>query len=462
MLRFLHKSLNVMLMSTLVLTTGCSVGPHHFEPPTELPADFSDAGQARLISRWWLSFDDPGLNQLVNIALGKNLNLRATFNKLQQSIALAAEAGSPLIPAINGNFNRLTTTLANTQNSITSNYAGFSASYEIDLWGRIRSGALASVMDAQASALDVQTAAITLSAEIANTWYQLVAQQLTLDLLNQQIKTNTENVDLVESLFKGGQATIADLFQQRQLLESVIGKKYTVIANIEVLKNQLAVLTGRAPGTISVDDSIRLPDLPPLPDTGLTGDLIQRRPDIKSAYKSLQAADLRVASAVANRLPKLSLSGSMNTTTPDLRGFFNNWLGTLAGNLMLPLVDGGYRVAEIQRNKALTKAALNNYGQTILQSLQEVENALIQEKQQFKLLNNLKNQLQLLNNAYGQIKMRYIYGTMTFLRVLSALTNLQSLQRSIILAKQELITYRINLYRSLAGGLGFTHPAYYE
>ncbi|MGR9115991.1 MAG: efflux transporter outer membrane subunit [Gammaproteobacteria bacterium] len=465
MLKTPSKKLNRLLLFTMSLNAACSVAPRPFEAPASLPDSFSQTGKAELRNRWWLNFNDPVLDRLIETALQQNLDLRATFNRLEQAKAVARKTGSELIPEISGNsgIDRIISSPAQGQRTTTDTFSlGLAASYELDLWGRIRAGTQAAEQDVKASALDIQTAAIALSAEIASTWYRLIEQNKQLKLLNQQIETNTQNVDIVAARFRGGQATVADLFQQSQVLEAVRGDQYTVIATIEVLKNQLAVLTGQSPGMIRLDSASQFPKLPELPVTGLTADLIQRRPDILSAYRRLQAADLRIAAAVADRFPKISLSGSIDTTAPDLQDFFNNWLATLAGNLVIPLIDGGRRIAEVDRTRAVTEEALNAYGQRILRSLEEVENALIQESQQHKRLDSLEKQLRFLDEANNQIRMRYIYGAMDFLRVLTSQVSQQSLQRSVIQAERELINFRIALYRSLAGGWTLTQPVNHE
>jgi len=141
-----------------------------------------------------------------------------------------------------------------------------------------------------------------------------------------------------------------------------------------------------------------------------------------------------------------------------LQDFFNNWLATLAGNLVVPIIDGGRRVAEVDRNKAVTAENLDLYGQKILNALQEVDNALAQEYQQHKRVDSLQKQLRYSSDANSQIRMRYGYGGIDFLRILTSLINLQSLERSMIRAERELIEYRINLYRSLAGGWELKKP----
>lgn len=441
------KSALVLLIS---LTTACSVNVKDVPMPVSLPEKFSVSGHTNPPNQWWLEFNDVALNRLIHQALTENFTLLAAFNRLEQAQAIAKKSGSELIPAINGSFGAAQKdTNTATLNSFT---LGLAASYELDLWGRIRANIHAAELDSLAAEEDIAGAAISVSAEIAGAWYKLVEQRQQLKLLDSQIKINQDFVTMVTTRFRLGQATAADVFQQRQLLESVIGNRLSVIANIKVLENQLAILTGKSPGTVVIPEQDNFPALPPIPETGLSADLIQHRPDLRKAYFRIQAADQRVASAIADRFPKLSLSAGIDTSSPDLQSLFNNWMATIAGNLVMPLLDGGRRIAEVERNQAVSAEAVNNYASALLNAVKEVENALIQEHQQYQLALNLDKQVQLSQLATAQIRSRYVYGAMDFLRVLSTLLSQQSLERNRLLAQQQLIDYRINLYRALASG----------
>ena len=441
---------SLALISLMMAITSCSVDIKDIPVPVALPVKFSASGQANTPAKWWLEFNDAALNRLMEQALTDNFTLLAAFNRLEQAKAIARRSGAELIPQVNADFGAI----QKTAEIVAGNnfILGLAASYEVDLWGRIRANIHAVELDASAAREDVDSAAISLSAEIAGVWYKLIEQRLQLKLLDKQIKVNSDNVALVTTRFRGGQATAADVFQQSQLMESVIGDKTTVIANIRVLENQLAILVGKSPGTVAIPEYDDFPVLPPLPETGLSADLIQRRPDLRKAYLRVQASDQRVASAIADRFPKLSLSARVDTTAPDLQSLFNNWLATIAGNLVLPLIDGGRRIAEVERNQAASAETLNNYADALIKSIKEVEDALIQEHQQHQLINQLDKQVKLSQQATEQIRSRYVYGAIDFLRVLTALLSQQNLERSRLRAQHQLFDYRINLYRALAGG----------
>lgn len=453
------RALNYLVL-LFCLLSACSIKVKEFSVPVALPEAFSIPGAESQQNHWWRDFNDPTLDRLIETALQQNFDLAAIFERLKQAHAIAIRTGSELIPAISATSS-VSRFIGDAVGPLGfDNFSlGLIANYELDLWGRIRAGTYAAEHDVRAAEQDIQTAAIALSAEIAHTWYQLIEQQKQLNLLNRQIVINEEYADLVEVRFRGGQAIAADVFQQHQLLEGVIGDRYTVRATIDVLKNRLAVLTGQAPGTLEISISEHFPELSDLPATGLTSSLIQRRPDVRRAYYRLQAADLRVAAAVADRFPRIGLSTGINTTAPDLQGFFGNWIATLGGNLLLPIVDGRRRVAEVERTRSATEEALNFYGQRVLQSLAEVENALAQETRQHERLDSLKQQLHYLDEANDDIRIRSAYGAFDFLRALSTLNSLQAMERTLIRAERELIDFRIQLYRSLAGGWPLAEPS---
>lgn len=404
--------------------------------------------------KWWLSFDDTELDRLISQSLSGNLNIQGAWDRLEQARAISRQSGSEHFPHLDGTAGLSRTKIQSSGNSTsTTTYSlGLAAQYEIDLWGRVRAGYHAAQQDVLAAQEDLQAASVTLSSEVASVWYRLIEQRLQIKLLNEQISINEKYLKLVTYQFKNGRTPAIDVLQQRQTLEALQGEKIIATANEKLLTHQLAVLIGHSPGDFQSPPQNVLIELPPLPDTGLPTELIKRRPDIRKAYFRVQAADSRVAAAIADRYPRISLLANTETTDSGISDLFDNWLSTIAGNLLAPLFDGGLRKAEVDRSTAVAEEALHNYGQIILTSLQEVEDALITEVQQRKLLESLDKQLLLSQQSTNQIRERYVYGDMEFLRFLTAILNHQGLQRSQIKARRELIEYRINLCRAIAGG----------
>lgn len=413
---------------------------------------FSASGKAALPDRWWTSFNDPKLDALVTRALSGNLSLKIAWDRLDQARAIARKAGADRLPTLAAEAG-YSKTRAETGSQSTTNESynlGLGASYEIDLWGRISSSQEASRLDAQSRAEDLQTAALTLSAQVATSWFQLAEQQQQIELLQQQLEVNRKTLALVELQFRTGQVGIADLLQQRQVVENRHGLLALATAKMTTLQNQLNVLMGIAPGE-KLPQPVHLAGLPELPQTGLRSDLLTRRPDIRSAWLQLKAADQRVAAAVAERFPSLSLSARATTSAPQVSALFNDWLANLAANLAAPLIDGGRRKAEVDRTRAIAAEALHSYGQTVLDALAEVEDALVFEQRQRDYLTSLNQQLTLAEQSTERIRDRYLNGAEGYQRVLTSVLAEQQLQRTRLSAQLDLLTNRIRMCRALAG-----------
>jgi len=415
-----------------------------------VPSRFTRAGHTDLPLRWWRAFADLELNRLVSLALSGNQDLRAAWARLDQSRALARKAGASLLPQVNADAG-LTGTVSKESKSV-SLVLGVAASYEIDLWGRVRSTRDAARMEVHATREALRAAGISLSAEVANAWYQLVERQGQVALLGRQIELNDQVLTLVAFKFGQGQARVADVLQQRQLIESLRGDRSLVKSQAQVLRHQLAVLAGRPPGKVVPRRVKRLPPLPPLPRTGVPTRLLERRPDVRSAYYKVRAADRRVAAALADRFPRLSISASASVTGGFNPSAFYTWLTNLAANLVAPIFDGGARKAEVARTRAAASESVAAYGQVILIALREVEDALNRERQQIKYLASLDRQLRLSRTVIDQTRHSYLNGEEEYLRVLDALIKHQTLERARLVTRRDLLLNRVALCRALAGG----------
>ena len=449
-----------IILVLAVLASGCSPAIHELKTPVVVPEKFSEAGGSPLPDRWWLSFGDPVLNTLINQALANNFDLKTAWDRLRQAEALARGTGADLFPALDAEVeNSRNRFREDGETDEGHSYSlGLAASYELDLWGRIKASRDAAAFEAQASAQDLQAAALSLSAQVAGTWYQLVEQYGQLDILSEQIVTNNQVLELVTLQFRTGQVGIADMLQQRQLVESNQGEKTQVAAQVKVLEHQLSILIGSLPGQLAIPWETSFIDLPPMPQTGLPAELIQRRPDIRSAYYTVQGADRDLAAAIADRFPRLSLTAGLDTSGVHTRDLFDNWLATLAANLVTPIIDGGLRKAEVDRTRAVASEALHAYGQSILNALGEVEDALVQEQHRRGFIVSLDKQLGLAGQVIERVRDRYLQGTVDYQRVLDALLSQQELQQSLLSAKRDLVQYRIDLCRALGGGWTLERP----
>jgi NodT family efflux transporter outer membrane factor (OMF) lipoprotein len=453
-----RRSLATCLTIFLLLLSGCSPQISHQTPLVQLTDSFSAPGQEQLPEQWWLSFDDQTLNSLINRALAGNFNLQTAWDRVDRAYAVARKADAAFVPQVDGDVGLgAQKSRFNSRTDSSQSYSlGLAASYEVDLWGRLDSISAAAELDAQASNEELRTAALTLSAQVAATWFQILEQHGQLEILGQQIRTNEKTLEIISLQFRTGQVGIADVLQQRQVIETQKGELALTAGRAQISQNQLAILLGISPTQFTQKAKENLDELPPLPKTGLQSDLIEKRPDVRAAWLRLQAADKRVAAAVADRFPRLSLTGRANTTSEDIENLFDDWLASLAANLLTPIIDGGRRRAEVDRTESVASEALHQYGQTVLDALLEVEDALTREAKQLEYLISVDRQLELAGQATDRIRDRYLNGAEDYQRVLTSLVSEQRLQRTRLTARRELFENRVNLCRALAGGWKMT------
>jgi NodT family efflux transporter outer membrane factor (OMF) lipoprotein len=432
-------------------------------PPVSVPEDFSESGHPKAYEDpWWFSFQDPALDALVDQALADNLDLAQAWARLEQATALARRTASGLWPEIaievgvrkgQSNFSggdRLGTFSITTESFPVT----IGAAYEVDLWKRIASQKRGAVLDMIATRQDVDAMAMTLAAQVTEAWFGFLEQGTQTRLLVEQQATGRTFLELTRLRFSQGLASALDVYQQRQQLAATRAEVPLVESRKEVFRHQLAVLVGVPPLALVPPEREELPGLPPLPPTGLPVDLLTRRPDVRSAHLRLAAADHRVASAVADRLPALRIGGQTgyeSRNLDELELLFDNWIWSIFANITWPIFDGGRRKAEVDRNKAVVKERLGAYGQVVLLALREVEDSLIQERKQAAFVIELERQAKLARDTLREARMRYANGLSDYLPVLAALESLQTVERSQIVAQRQLLSYRVQLYRALGG-----------
>ena len=431
---------------------GCSPRYSHVTLPIDDVQEFSYNGASVVEDKWWTSFEDERLNQLIDSALQSNFDLAATWQQFLAASATVSREASNKWPQIEASAQSAVNFPENDFTGGENTQLGLSATYELDLWGRIRTAVQAEKFRAEASLFDYRTAAISLSAEIASTWYQLQAAKKQLRITENQITTNEDIITLIRSRFVGGQIRAVDILRQAQLLESTKEQQIIFSTNVRLLENQLAVLLGKQPQLDLTFENINLPELPVLPETGLPLELVRRRPDLQRSYAILLAADRDMAAAVRSKYPRISISGRGQLRANNFDNLFENWAYSLAGNILAPLFYGKQLSAEVDRSLAIKQQRLYEYGQTTLEAFQDVEDGLVRDIMQKKRLENIGRQLELAEKSNKQLRVEFLNGFSPYLDVLLGLDQEQQLRRDYVSAQSQQIQIRIGLYRALAGG----------
>ncbi|MFH1039493.1 MAG: efflux transporter outer membrane subunit [PVC group bacterium] len=448
------------LLLAAVLPLSCSFLPEREEPlEPEVPGQFSEEGGAGDFSvDWWKDFGSPELDRLMEGAFAGNFDLRRIEARLRQARADAVIAGAGLYPeldlnAAGGAIRARSGSSGNRTTATTENYSlGLAASYEIDLWGRVRSTASQAGALVSASAGDLDAARISLAGEVTERWLRAVELHSRLELVGHQLETNRTYLRLLLLRQRKGLATALAVFQQEQIVSGTESLVPLLEAELSVTRYELAVLLGRPPRANLELAADSLPELTPLPRIGLPAMLLENRPDIRAAFFRLESADWAVSAARANRLPALTLTGSASYRSDDFNELFNSWFAGFAAGLLAPLIDGGRRSAEADRALAVSDEWLASYRETVLNAFREVEDALVRERKQGEYIGSLGRELTAARNALAEALLRYRKGDSEYLDVLASLTSVQTLEREMLAAQRDLVLYRVGLYRALGGG----------
>ena len=442
-----------------VVCVSCS--PHRVTrdpaPPVVVPASWAgQGGAADAPDQWWRAFADPGLDAMVERALDDNLQLAAAWARLEQGGAFVRIARSPKLPEVTatvsaGRSKQRFGTLEFEQNDLS---ASIGAGYEVDLWRRFDAGHDAATLDARALRDDVESIAMTIVAEVAEAWLDVRFQRARARLLAEQLEINGKSLELLEARFREGLGSALDVYQQRSLVAGTRAEIVATEAALVTLEGRLAVLLGSTVGELAGDVTAApdsLPEPPPVPAVGVPASLLERRPDVRAARRRVEAADQRVAVAVADRLPSLQLRGRIEERGETFADLIASPLYSILAAVTAPLFDYGRRKAEVARTRAVVEERLAAYGEVMVTAMAEVEVALAQERHQQDLIVQLLEQAELAASTVRAARDAYREGQIDYLPVLSAVQGEQQVALAILQARRQLLSLRVTLYRALGG-----------
>lgn len=418
-------------------------------------------------SPWWrLAVDDDGLNALMELCLAENRELEQALQRLAAAEAQARAAGAQRFPTLDlqaraqqleidqrgGGGAQIPIRLGETYS------LGPSLSYELDLFGRIGATRDAAALAAEATAADARATGLALTGSVMEAWLDVAENAALRRVIEAQIVTGEQLLDLAKARFGGGSGTALAVFQQERQLEATRAELPGVDGAHERAENQLAVLTGSAPGAFVAAAPDTLPALPPLPDLDVPSALFERRPDLTAALLRVRSQDRTVAAAVAARYPRLDLSATYNFDANEAADLFDRTIRTLTASLTAPILDGGALRAEVARTRAQLAESLAALQQTFLVSLREVEDALSLEQRGLIRLRSLERQIELSRREVDQARRAFVGGVDSYLPVLAALQQLQVNERAVVVQRVAVLRARAQLLRALGGGLGESGP----
>ncbi len=450
----------VVTLSVLLMFTGCSVHKVAESPETalQMPESFQSGSTEELQADWWEAFEDSAANELVRDALADNLTIRAAWERLEQARQLAIVSGAARYPSVNADISGQQQRyeadtyylLPPGENTIESWRASATISYQVDLWKKISSSRKAALLDVEAGRFDLEATRQAIATSVLETWYQLVAERATWHLLSNQAAASRDMLELVELRYTNGLATSLDVYQQRQALAAVEALVPESETRLITLENTLNLLLGHQPGT-PLPALRTLPEIPDLPGTGVPAIVLRNRPDVKASELRLVAADQRLAVAIANRFPSVSLSYTLGSQSSDFQNVLDNWFTNLLGNLTMPLFAGGRLKAETDRNRSIVRERYLAWESALLTAWSEVENTLATENGLIRTLERVRGQVELARSTLTRARDHYVNGLVDYVTVLTSLQSLQQLERQEIRTRQSLITNRLSIHLALGG-----------
>jgi len=459
MLRPIAVALAVMLSS-------CMVGPDYVRPKVDVPAAFlygEKDTRETANTAWWQEFHDPVLDGLISEALANNKNVKIAVANIEQAAGVLQQTRSALFPQVgysgSGEEQRATElgatpVPASVPNPAASYQILASASWEVDLWGRIRRLSEAARANLLATQEAQQGVVLSLVSSVASTYIQLLGLDDQLAVSKRTLAAYAESVRVFELQFKYGQVSQMNLEQARTQYETAAAAIPQIESQIAQTENALSVLLGRNPGPVArrgrTLKELMLPAVP----SGLPSDLLANRPDIRQGEQNLISANAQIGAAKALYFPAISLTGALGFASSDLSNLFKGparvW--SYAGSLTGPIFTGGAISGQVTQAEAGQKVALFSYEVAIQNAFSDVENALVSRK---KLLEQIMAQERLVRAATEYVRLarlQYDGGYSPYSTVLQAEQQLFPAELNYAQYRASLFTSLVNIYKALGGG----------
>jgi len=461
---------NKSLLSLALMTalTGCSLIPDYQRPDAPVAGDWpqgeayqQSAAQASEQTLGWREFfRDPALQQLIEVALENNRDLRVAALNVDAYRALYRIQRADLLPAVSadgaGTRSRTPGDLSMSgEPAISSQYsATFGVSWELDLFGRLRSLRDQALEEFFASEAAQRSTQISLIASVANAWLTLQADQALLQVTRDTLKTYEESFGLTQRSFDVGVASALELRQARSAVDSarVSIEQYTRLVAQD--RNALTLLLGQnLPAGLPSGDGLERTQLAALP-VGLPSDLLQQRPDILQAEFQLRAVNASIGAARAAFFPRISLTGAAGTASSELSGLFDGGSGywSFSPSISVPIFNAGQLRANLDYAEISRNIQVAQYEKAIQTAFREVVDGLAAQATYTRQVQAQRDLLATSEDYYNLAERRYRTGVDSYLTVLDAQRQLFSVQQQLISDRLAQMTSEVNLFKALGGG----------
>ena len=452
----------------IALFGGCAVGPDYERPDAEVPQAYKEAGAWKLAQpqdeasrgKWWEIFKDPQLGALLEQVEISNQNVLASEAQFRRARSLLAASRAGYFPTVTADASivrsRSPSGLIGGTTAgriITNRSATLDAGWELDLWGRVRRTVESNEANAQASAADLAAARLSAQAALASNYFLLRVLDAQKQILDDNVAALQRSLDLTKNRYAAGVAAKVDLVQAETQLKSTLADAIDTGVQRAQLEHAIAILIGKPPAAFSLPPTplaVTMPAVPP----AVPSALLERRPDIAAAERTVAAANAQIGVAKAAYFPALSLSGTLGSRAADASQWFTvpSRFWSIGPALSLPLFDAGLRRAQTDQAIAAYDATVAEYRQAVLTGFQEVEDNLAalrileeEAKVQEDAVRAARESVILTTNQYKA-------GTVSFLNVAVVQASQLNNERAAMVTLGRRLVAAVTLVKALGGG----------
>ncbi len=456
-----NAALSLMLAGALF---GCTVGPDYRRPDIDVPAGWRlESAEAAEISNiaWWDQFQDPVLSDLVRTALANNKDVRIATANVAQAAAQYGIVRSAQFPQVDGNasaarqgVSRTTAVKVPAGSQVFNNYAvNLSASFELDVWGKLRRATESSEASLLASEEGRRTVVLTLVSSVASGYIQLRALDRQLEIAQFTRSALGEAARVQRVRMEEGAVPDSDYQQAEAQYREAASRVPELERQIAQQENFISVLLGRNPGPIARGRQIDALLFPTVP-SGLPSSLLERRPDIRQAEDKLIAANADIGVAKAAFFPDISLTAALGLQSAQLSDLFKGpskaW--SFGGNLLQPIFNAGRLGSQVALAEALQQQSLYTYEKTIISAFQDVDNALVDRLKFEQVREEEAKEVAALRRFRDLAELRYREGATIYLEVATAEQALFNAELAFVATQSQLFQSYANLYKAMGGG----------
>jgi multidrug efflux system outer membrane protein len=444
---------------------GCAVGPNFVRPEREVPPAFAGAdspmlGPGDVEAAWWERFGDDQLDRLVHDGIAQNYDVRIALANLNEARAARLETKLALLPIVPATAGYQRVRLSETDGGgVSSTYdlfdAGFDATWELDVWGRVRRQIEAASDDIGREEETLRDVVVTVTAEVGRAYVELRGLQEQLEVATRNAENQAATLDLTNTLLEEGRGTELDTAQAKAQLERTRAQIPLLESTIRTSIHRLGVLTGRLPTELIAELEVRQP-IPRCPGEIAIGDpagLLRRRADVRAAERDLAGATARIGVQVADLFPRVLFVGSVGVDAENFSDLSSGGAGrySFGPRLQWAAFDLGRVYARIGQADARADAALARYQKAVLLALEDAENVLVDYGKSLERERSLAESESASREAAELSRLRYEDGASNFLQVLDSERRLLEAQELLAQSQTDVSVSLIAVYKALGG-----------